>query len=130
MNKIKNYLVVIAMLTTLISFSYVTNVQAAVIGNVSGTMREKSVVGSLTCEEAGHKLSVLLNYDTRSTLTGVAKSHSTSNTVFGNNKNVSQSSVAGTHESMSYLKVTGKVDDDLKKYIVLKSYGTSKMEYW
>ena len=72
MNKIKNYLVVIAMLTTLISFSYVTNVQAAVIGNVSGTMREKSVVGSLTCEEAGHKISVLLNYDTRSTLTGVA----------------------------------------------------------
>ena len=43
---------------------------------------------------------------------------------------MSQSSVAGTHESMSYLKVTGKVDDDLKKYIVLKSYGTSEREYW
>lgn len=63
-------------------------------------------------------------------MTGVAKSHSTGNTVFGNNKNVSQSSVAGTHESMSYLKVTGKVDDDPKKYIVLKSYGTSEREYW
>lgn len=130
MKKRKNYLVVLAMLTTLISFSCVTNVQAAVEGKISATLSEKSVMGSLTCNETGHKLSVYLDYKKRSTLTGKEESSSTSNSAFGNNTSVSQTSFAGTHESMSYLKVTGKVDDVTKKYIILTSYGTSTVEYW
>lgn len=130
MKKRKNYLVVLAMLTTLISFSCVTNVQAAVEGKISATLSEKSVMGSLTCNETGHKLSVYLDYQTRSTLSGETKTSSTSNSAFGNNTSVSQSSVAGTHEAMSYLKVTGKVDDVTKKTVTLTSYGTSTVEYW
>lgn len=87
-------------------------------------------MGSLTCNETGHKLSVYLDYQTRSTLSGETKTSSTSNSAFGNNTSVSQSSVAGTHESMSYLKVTGKVDDVTKKTVTLTSYGTSTVEYW
>lgn len=111
------------------SFNHV-NAYAAVRGEVTGTLSEKSVYGKLTCNEAGHRLTVILNYKTRSTLTGEAKSHTVGNDAFGNNTVVTKFVSAGVHESASFLNVVGKVDNVVKKNFNVTSYGTTIREYW
>lgn len=106
------------------------NVYAAVRGEVTGTLNQNYVSGKLTCNEAGHRLTVVLNYQTRSTLTGNATSHTVSNDVFGNNTEVTKYVSAGVHESASYLNVIGKVDNVNKQNFEVSSYGTTTREYW
>ena len=65
-----------------------------------------------------------------STLNGGITPHTSRNDAFGNNTQVSQTSQAGTHESTNYLKVTGYVDNSLKRSFEVTSYGSSTREYW
>lgn len=103
---------------------------AAASGTVTGTLNEKSVYGKLTCNEMGHHLAIRLFYDVRSTLTGEAATRTAGNDAFGNNTQVSKTAYAGTHESMSYLRTIGSVDDSKKCDFYLTSYGTTTREYW
>ena len=106
------------------------SVYASVRGDITGTLKEKSVSGKLTCNEAWHHLTIVLNYKTRSTLTGESTSHTTSNDTFGNNTAVTKYVSTGVHESASFLNVIGKVDNTVKKNFNVTSYGTSTREYW
>lgn len=103
---------------------------AAVNGNVTGTLNEKSVYGKLTCNEVAHHLAIRLIYDVRSTLTGEAVTHTVGNDAFGNNTQVSKTAYAGRYESMSYLRTIGSVDDSKKCDFYVSSYGTTTREYW
>lgn len=130
MKKIKKVLSAVLVAAFLLCCSNQGTVFAAVNGTVTGTLNEKSVTGRLTCNEVAHQLTIVLNYNTMSTLNGGITPHTSRNDAFGNNTQVSQTSYAGTHESTNYLKVTGYVDNSLKRSFEVTSYGSSTREYW
>lgn len=130
MKKIKKVLSAVLVAAFLLCCSNQGTVFAAVNGTVTGTLNEKSVYGRLTCNEVAHQLTIVLNYNTMSTLNGGITPHTSRNDAFGNNTQVSQTSYAGTHESTNYLKVTGYVDNSLKSSFEVTSYGSSTREYW
>ena len=130
MKKIKKVLSAVLVASFLLCCSNQGTVFAAVNGTVTGTLNEKSVTGRLTCNEVAHQLTIVLNYNTMSTLNGGITPHTSRNDAFGNNTQVSQTSYAGTHESTNYLKVTGYVDNSLKRSFEVTSYGSSTREYW
>lgn len=130
MKKIKKVLSAVLVAAFLLCCSNQGTVFAAVNGTVTGTLNEKSVTGRLTCNEVAHQLTIVLNYNTMSTLNGGITPHTSRNDAFGNNTQVSQTSYAGTHESTNYLKVTGYVDNSLKRSFEVTSYGSSTREHW
>ena len=130
MRKIKKVLSAVLVAAFLLCCSNQGTVFAAVNGTVTGTLNEKSVTGRLTCNEVAHQLTIVLNYNTMSTLNGGITPHTSRNDAFGNNTQVSQTSYAGTHESTNYLKVTGYVDNSLKRSFEVSSYGSTTREYW
>lgn len=130
MRKIKKVLSAVLVAAFLLCCSNQGTIFAAVNGTVTGTLNEKSVTGRLTCNEVAHQLTIVLNYNTMSTLNGGITPHTSRNDAFGNNTQVSQTSYAGTHESTNYLKVTGYVDNSLKRSFEVSSYGSTTREYW
>lgn len=130
MNKIKKVLSATLVAACILSCANQGNVYAACYGEVTGTLREKSVYGKITCSEVAHHLTIVLNYKTMSTLTGVVKSHTTRKDTFGNNTMASKSASAERHESATFLNVIGKVDNVTKRSINITSYGTTNREYW
>lgn len=130
MKKYLRKLSVLALVTLVICGAHSMKVNAATEGLVTATLKEKSVYGTITANEVGKHLTVKLKYKTMDTLSGKVYPDSERRDSFGNCTNVGCIVSAGTHRSMCYLKVTGYVNDVLKREVELRSYGTCSMEYW
>mgnify|MGYP006874842965 CR=1 FL=1 len=130
MNKIKKVLSATLVAACILSCANQGNVYAACYGEVTGTLREKSVYGKITCSEVAHHLTIVLNYKTMSTLTGAVKKRRARNDTFGNNTMATKRAEAGRHESTTFLNVVGMVDNVTKRNFNVTSYGTTNREYW
>ena len=130
MRKLKKVLSAVLVAAFMLCCANQGTIFAAVNGTVTGTLNEKSVYGKLTCNEAGHHLAVVLNYNTMSTLNGSVVPHSVKADAFGNSTQVSKTAYAGMHESTNFLNVVGYVDDSVKRNFNVSSYGSTIREYW